>query len=58
MKAHRMLAPDATVNVQIDARKQSVAFFAKLTEEDLRALARGESVAPEGAIDAEALPVG
>ena len=41
MRAHGMLAPDATVNVQVDARRQSLALVAKLSEDELRALARG-----------------
>lgn len=42
MKAHGMLAPDATVNVNIDARKQVPMTLSRVTESELRAIARGE----------------
>lgn len=35
MKAHGVPAPDAAVNVNIDARRQQVAFFDKLPESTL-----------------------
>jgi hypothetical protein len=42
MKAHGMLAPEAAVNVNIDARRQQVAFFEKLPESSVRALVKGD----------------
>ena len=44
MKAHGMLASDATVNVNIDARKQVLTRLSRFSESELRALARGESL--------------
>ena len=42
MKAHGMLAPEAAVNVNIDARRLEVAFFDKLPESTVRALVKGD----------------
>jgi hypothetical protein len=39
MKAHGMLAPDAAVNVNIDARRQSIELTGKLSTEFLRRVA-------------------
>jgi hypothetical protein len=58
MRAHGMLQPDGTT-VNIDARRQSVELFAKLSIEELRALARGnvDSEPLRGAGTALAVPV-
>jgi len=45
MRASGMLAPDASVNIAIDQRRQSVALMAGLSEADLRALVRQSTLA-------------
>ncbi len=45
MKAHGMLAPDTTVNVNIDSRKQVLTTLSRFSESELRAIARGEPLA-------------
>ncbi|MGB9650473.1 MAG: hypothetical protein WCB01_01580 [Candidatus Cybelea sp.] len=45
MKTAGMLAPDAAVNVTIDARRQVMANLAKLSEDDVRAIAAGKPIA-------------
>jgi hypothetical protein len=57
MRVAGLLAPDNSVTVAVDARRQSIALLGKLTEDELRALARGamdehESVTDNGALSA------
>ena len=55
MRAHGMLQPDGATT--IDARRQSVELFAKLSIDELRALARGHSEPLRAAGTALAVPV-
>ncbi len=50
MRVAGLLAPDNSVTVAVDARKQSIQLLGKLTEDELRALARGAMNEP-GAIE-------
>jgi hypothetical protein len=42
MRAHGMLQPDTAVTIQVDARRQVMTTLAKLTEDELRAIATGK----------------
>jgi hypothetical protein len=44
MRVAGMLAPDGATTINVDSRRQSIALVAKLTTEELRALAYGEPI--------------
>lgn len=51
MKAHGMLSPEnaVSVNVVVDQRRQAAALLSKFSEDELRAIARGQPIGEGGA---------
>lgn len=56
MRATGLIGGDASVTVQIDARRQVMANLARLTEAELRALATGSSIGTEDSAEPLCLP--